>query len=135
MLTGNIGSGFGVAGRNLSPVEILICKRIGFKSVVHGTLNVRLNEPYFIKPNALIEVHEYKINNEKILLQRCRIRGLRGVITRPDSHERGYAHGPSHIEIMGEHHFRNVLNLKDNDIVQVEVEGNEEWWNSPEVTV
>ena len=55
MLTGNIGSGFGVAGRNLSPVEILICKRIGFKSVVHGTLNVRLNEPYFIKPNALIE--------------------------------------------------------------------------------
>jgi hypothetical protein len=122
--------GFGIAGINLVPVVPLILERTGLPSVVSGTLNVRLTDAYHVTmPDAVITPSEYFIG-EEIKLQRCIVRGLKAVIMRPEPHERvpGYGHGPAHVELMSAYHPRSTLRLSDGDILQVEVEGDEDWW-------
>lgn len=102
---------------------------MGIPEIIPGTLNINLDAPYFVKPDAVISKDEYKINNETILLQCCRIKGLRGIIMRPDSHESGYAHGPTHLEIMSQYHLRKALKLNDGDPIIIEVEGDQYWWD------
>jgi hypothetical protein len=51
---------------------------------------------------------------------------------RPDKHEtiRGYGHGKNHLEVMGRIRFREALGLQDGDTVNLEIEGDDAWWNS-----
>jgi CTP-dependent riboflavin kinase len=49
---------------------------------------------------------------------------------RPDSHETGRYHGKAHLELMGQKNFRENLALTDGSKVEVQVEGDDEWWIS-----
>ena len=129
--------GYGVAARNLDPVMALIEARTGLANLVSGTLNVNISEEYIVRPDALINPDEYPLNRqnnsrETIKLQRCLVAGHKGLIMRPDSHEigAGQYHGKSHLELMGQKHFRQVLGLTDKSEVAVRVEGDDAWWQS-----
>jgi CTP-dependent riboflavin kinase len=134
---GTVTGGYNVAARNLEPVMGLIEARTGFARLVRGTLNVNIPEEYIVRPDALINPDEYPLNKEMnsretIKLQRCLVAGHKGLIMRPDSHELGAGqyHGKSHLELMGQKNFRETLGLIDGSVVEVQVEGNDEWWSA-----
>ena len=134
---GSVTHGYGKATQNLDPVMGLIETRTGFPGLVRGTLNVKIPEEYIVRADALINPEEYPLNNqthlgETIKLQRCLVNGHKALIMRPDSHEigAGQFHGKSHLELMGQKNFREILGLSDESIVEVQVEGDDEWWQS-----
>ncbi len=130
-LFGTVSTGFGAATPNLQPILRLIEQRTGLGGLKNGTLNIRLTQSYIVKPNAIIDRAEYN-GSEFLKLQRCRIKGIRGIIMRPNTHEAGYAHGPAHLEIMSPYHLRSMFILRDGDEVEVEVEGDKKWWSAPD---
>jgi len=137
VFSGIVTTGYGAATPNLAPVMALIEARTGLMILAAGTLNVKIREEYIVRPDALINPDEYPLNREThlgetIKLQRCLVAGYRGLIMRPDSHEigAGQFHGKSHFELMGQQRFRAVLGLPDGSIVEVQVEGDDAWWQS-----
>jgi hypothetical protein len=129
--------GYHAAAGNLAPIMAMIESRTGLPSLVPGTLNVDIAQEYIVKPDALVSPDEYPLNEhahtrETIKLQRCLVGGYKGLIMRPDSHELGAGqfHGKSHLELMGQKHFRTALGLTDGSIVKVQVEGDDDWWQS-----
>lgn len=50
---------------------------------------------------------------------------------RPDSHEvgTGQFHGKKHLELMEQKNFRETLGVTDGSVIEVQVEGDEEWWS------
>ena len=127
VIEGTVGSGYGVAKFNLAPFHHLIESRSGLVGLLGGTLNVAVGLPYHVTPVAKLTRAEY-YNYEEILFQRCRVGGIRCLIMRPETHERGGGHGPSHLEIMSDRHLRTALGLMDGSIIAIEVEGDDNWW-------
>lgn len=121
--------GFGVAGDNMLASIPLVFARTGFQTLVKGTLNLALEEPYIVTADARLTGDEY-FSGETIKLQRCVVDGLRALIMRPETHETipGYGHGPAHIELMSHHHLTSTLALAPGAQVDVEVEGDAAWW-------
>ncbi|MBI4165937.1 MAG: DUF120 domain-containing protein [Acidobacteria bacterium] len=108
----------------------MIEKRTGLKALLPGTLNLKIAEPYFVKPDATLSRNEYH-GYEQVFFQRCRVSGFRCLIMRPETHELGKAHGPAHLEIMSDRHLRTVLGITEGAVLLVDVEGDDEWWESP----
>jgi CTP-dependent riboflavin kinase len=134
---GQVTSGYGEATPNLTPVMQLIEQRTGLTKLVPGTLNVTIAEEYIVRADAFIHPDEYPRNqkmndHETIKLQRCIVAGYKALIMRPDSHELGTGqyHGKKYLELMGQRNFRDTLNLVDASYVEVEVEGDDEWWRT-----
>jgi CTP-dependent riboflavin kinase len=129
-LEGTVTTGCSIATRNLKHVMELIKTRMGFANLEKGTLNLKLQEEYIVEPDGLISAEEY--GGEALKLKRCLIHGRKAIIVRPEKHETvpGYGHGKAYLEIMGAVHLRSGLNLKDGHEVKVEIEGDDEWWNS-----
>ena len=125
-------TGFHVAAAHLNPVMHLIQERMALHGLVQGTLNVCIPEEYVVVAHATLTPVEYGINNETVKLQRCLIEGYKAIIMRPDTHETipGYGHGMNHLELMGRVRFRETLGVQDGDSVNIEVEGDEAWWDS-----
>jgi len=135
-LKGTVDDGYGLASAHLASVMGLIESRMGLTKLVEGTLNVRILEDYLVKADAVISPEEYPLNKEKgtnetIKLQRCLVRGRKAVIMRPDTHETlGWGNGIQCLELMGAEKFRDTLGLTNDSVVEVEVEGNDAWWES-----
>ena len=134
---GTVTGGYGAATRNLAPVMALIEARTGLANLIEGTLNVNIPEEYIVQADAIISPDEYPLNKqtnlgETIKFQRCLVAGHKGLIMRPDSHEvgAGQFHGKSHLELMGQKNFRQTLGLSDKSEVEVQVEGDDTWWQS-----
>lgn len=119
MLQGRVSTGFGVAGEHLAPIAGLIRERTGLRTLVPGTLNLRLGAPYSFAPDAEITHAEY--GYERLKLQRCCVAGYRAVILRPESHEAGNGHGDAHVELLAEVHLRSALGLQDDDILDITI--------------
>jgi CTP-dependent riboflavin kinase len=137
VFTGTVTSGYGMAAGNLDPVMPLIEQRTGLLHLVRGTLNVTIPEEYIVRADALVLPDEYPYNKvsglrETIKFQRCLIAEYRGLIVRPDSHELGAGqfHGKAYLELMGQKNFREALNLSNGSTVEVQVEGDDAWWQS-----
>ncbi len=96
-----------------------------------GTLNVKLARDYHVIPDAVIQQHEYT-QGETLKLQRCRVRGVRMLILRPDTHEPPQGTRANFLELIGPFRLREAWGLKDGDRLDVEVEGDEAWWQAPE---
>jgi hypothetical protein len=130
---GIIRSRFGAATANLKTVEMLILGRTGLLSMAPGTLNVELPFDYIVRQDVTIEPNEY-FTGERLKLQRCRVRGHRMIIMRPDSHELPGHIGANVLEIISPLHLRTAWALRDNDELEIEVEGDESWWQDPGLT-
>jgi CTP-dependent riboflavin kinase len=127
---GTVTNGYGIATLNLDPVMELIKTRMGFADLEQGTLNLRLQEDYIVEPEQLITAEEY--GGEALKLKRCLIAGRKAIIVRPGKHETepNYGHGKAYFEIMASVHLRSALKLSNGDVVEVQIEGDEGWWNS-----
>jgi CTP-dependent riboflavin kinase len=137
VITGIVTTGYGLATPNLAHVVALIEARTGLTNLVPGTLNIKILEEYIVQSEAVINPDEYPFNRETnlgetIKIQRCLVAGYKALIIRPDSHEIGSGrfHGKSYLELMGQKHFRTVLALADESVVEVQVEGDADWWRS-----
>jgi CTP-dependent riboflavin kinase len=126
IIEGVVVAGYGKAGERLARFHPKIENRTGLEHLVPGTLNLQMAQPYYVTPFASLERSEY--GYEEVLFERCRVGGLRCLIVRPRSHEKGAAHGPAHLEIMSDRHLRTSLGLTDGASVGVEVGGNQRWW-------
>src|SRR5260370_36365882 len=133
VLRGIISSRFSVAAQNLKTVEKLLLERTELPNMAPGTLNVTLPFDYIVRPDATIEPHEY-FTGEKLKLQRCRVRGHRMIIMRPDSHELPGGIGSDVLELVSPLHLRSAWELRDLDELEVEVEGDQSWWERPDPT-
>ena len=127
---GTVTNGYGIAAHNLDRVKKLTETRIGFAALERGTLNLRLREDYIVEPEQLITAEEY--GGEALKLKRCLIGGRKAIIVRPEKHETepNYGHGKAYLEIMSAVHLRSGLKLKDGQEIEVEVDGDDAWWNS-----
>ena len=132
ILSGHVSSNtFGAATKNLKGVMNLIETRMGLFNLKPGTLNVRINEDYIVIPDSTISPEEYRIHPETIKLQRCLVSGFKAIIMRPDTHEtrQNWGHGKAHLELMSPYHLRSMIGLDDGDKIEVQVEGDDNWWN------
>ena len=137
VFNGIVTTGYGLATPNLAPVVTLIEARSGLTNLAPGTLNVKICEEYIVQSDAVINPDEYPFNRETdlgetIKIQRCLVAGYKALIIRPDSHEfgAGQFHGKSYLELMGQKHFRTLLGLADESVVEVQVEGDDVWWRT-----
>src|SRR5712664_1915344 len=96
-----------------------------------GTLNVTIAHPYIVRADATIEPDEY-FNKERIKLQRCRVRGHRMIIMRPEPHEQAGGIGANVLELVSPLYLRKAWSLRDGDQLEVEVEGDDAWWECPD---
>ena len=96
-----------------------------------GTLNVTLDSDYIVRPDATIEPEEY-FTGERLKLQRCRVRGFRMIIMRPDSHERPGGIGANVLELVSPIKLRDTWELRDGDLLEVQIEGDDAWWAASE---
>ncbi|HTB93136.1 MAG TPA: DUF120 domain-containing protein [Candidatus Sulfotelmatobacter sp.] len=130
-LRGAVSSRFHAATPNLKTVETLLLSRTGLPSMAPGTLNVTLPSDYIVRADSTIEPHEY-FTGERLKLQRCRVRGYKMIIMRPDSHEQPGGIGANVIELVSPLHLRQTWGLVDGDQLEIEVEGDDAWWVRPE---
>ena len=93
-----------------------------------GTLNVSISTDYIVIPNAVITGQEY-FTGETLKLQRCRVRGHRMIIMRPDSHERVKG-GARVLELVSPINLRASWGLVNDNVLEVEVEGDDAWRKS-----
>ncbi len=126
-LRGVVSSRFNAATPNLRTVEALLLSRTGLPSMTPGTLNVTIPFNYIVHADATIEPHEY-FTGERLKLQRCRVRGHRMIIMRPESHEQPGGIGANVLELVSPLPLRETWGLADDDQLEIEVEGDNAWW-------
>jgi len=132
-LRGIVSSRFKAATPNLKTVEEKLLSRTGLPSMAPGTLNVTIPFNYIVHADATIEPHEY-FTGERLKLQRCRVRGHRMIIMRPDSHEQPGGIGANVLELVSPLPLRKTWGLVDGNQVEVEVEGDDAWWERAEAS-
>jgi len=135
ILKGKIATGKNSSAKNLKKknVDEKIAAQMGFSTLHPGTLNIELDETYLIKYNynGYIEKNEYN-DRECIKLERCRLNGVKSIIVCPQDHNT-VGTFKKRIELMSPHNLRKKFSLSDGDYVEVEVEGDENWWNLPDI--
>ncbi|HEY0003289.1 MAG TPA: DUF120 domain-containing protein [Pyrinomonadaceae bacterium] len=87
-----------------------------------GTLNLQLAESYGVPADALRLDKEDYGGTVTIYIVPCTIFGRKAFILRPESNEKGFGtHARSVIEVACDVKLRELYNLEDGDVVQVEV--------------
>ena len=69
-MKGSVATGYKVASLNLQCVAPLIIERTGLPSILPGTFNVKIDEPYIVHPDAMITPAEYN-GYEAIKISAC----------------------------------------------------------------
>ena len=133
ILSGLVSSRFNAATANLRTVEALLLSRTGLPSMAPGTLNLTIPFDYIVRADETIEPHEY-FTGERLKLQRCRVRGHRMIIMRPELHEKPGGIGANVLELVSPIHLRSTWGLADGDQIDVEVEGDGAWGDRADPT-
>jgi len=133
-LIGKVSKGKGGASKNFKNVENKIAAIFGCENLCSGTLNIELDILFSAIDDGVYECSidrtEYN-QKENVKIKRCRINGIKCVIVRPDDHFQ-VGTFKQRIEIMCPLNLRQTLMLKDDDKVNVEIQGDDRWWNEPE---
>ncbi len=121
-LVGAVETGVGAASSSLAPLLSIIREASSLRDLRPETLNVRLREPYVLRPTFTI--HGSKVGrNEDYHFEVCRVhdlphfRAFLGLIMRTSTNY----HGESVLEVMAEVNLRERLGLSDGTSVEVSV--------------
>ena len=96
-------------------------KKIGYK-LFNGTLNVELNEEYILDNNINVLHKEEYGGIQEVYIKECSVLGHKSYIIRTDKNSKPNGDHPLNlIEIVSDVNFREKYNLKDNDIIQIEI--------------
>jgi len=118
---GNLKSGLGEASFWMKKAEQAFEKKIGYK-LFNGTLNVELNEEYILDNNINVLHKEEYGGTQEVYIKECSVLGHKSYIIRTDKNSKPEGDHPLNlIEIVSDVNFRDKYNLKDNDIIQIEI--------------
>lgn len=120
-LDGKIVSGFGTAKKWIGMAELPFYEKTGIHLFL-GTLNVKLNKKYKIKPNFKILKSEYG-GNYDVLVQKCKVFEREAYIIRSEKNINDNGdYGEEIIEIISDISFRQKYNLQDEEKIKIKVE-------------
>lgn len=121
ILSGKIKTGLGTAKYWVNKIISIFDEKFNMKLFL-GTLNIELEEEYFIKDaDLIIEKEEYG-GTQKVLVKKCEIFGNKAFIVRAEKNQsKNGDHPISVIEIVSDINFREKYNLKDNDKIEINV--------------
>lgn len=120
ILIGKVTKGMGIANKFINMMQ----KGFYEKTKVNlypGTLNIKLNNPYILKPDYIIKPEEYG-GTFNVQIQKCKILDENAYILRSEKNidDKG-DYGQDIIEIISDVSFREKYNLKDEDEIKVKV--------------
>jgi riboflavin kinase len=128
ILSGNIRTGKGNFSYWLDKLQPYYIRKTGVR-LFPGTLNIHLTSGSYPTPaNALrLEKEEYD-GRVSVSIVPCKIFGRKAFILRPDTDTGKYGDPPEKIlEIATDVNLRDTYELKDGDIVEVEVIESSSW--------
>lgn len=115
ILKGKVKKGLGNASFWIKKVEEVFYTKTGMK-LYSGTLNVELNKEYRLQNYWIIECEEYG-GTQRVYVQECSLFDSKAYIVRAEKTE----HKSNIIEIVSDINFRKSFNLKDEDIIKIEL--------------
>lgn len=121
ILNGEVTSGIGTAKMWVSKIEEVFKNKTGI-TVFNGTLNIKLNKEYIVKPDWIIKPEEFG-GTENVLVKKCEIFGNKAYIVRAEKNQKGQGdHNLKILEMVADFSFREKYKLKDKDKIQIKVE-------------
>lgn len=115
ILIGKVKTGLGNANFWVKKIENIFYEKTGMK-LFSGTLNIQLETEYELQDYWVIHGKEYG-GTQEVYVQQCKILGNTAYIVRAEK----TAHKSDIIEVVSNIKFRDVYNLKDEDIIKVEI--------------
>ena len=121
LYVGKVASGMGSFSYWIDKLHEHYLRKTGMH-LYPGTLNVELEQPYFLPEDVIrLEGDEYG-GTVSVNLLPCVIGGRRAFLLRTDPNEEGRGHHPKTIiEIASDVRLRDVLGLQDGDLVKIEI--------------
>lgn len=118
VLNGVVTSGLGVAKKWVSKIENNFEQKTKIKPY-HGTLNIKLEKDYIIKPDWTINPEEYG-GTQKVFIKKCKLLDTEAYIVRAEKNQTGQGdYDLKTIEIISDINFRKTYNLKDGKKVTI----------------
>ena len=121
MYKGKVKSGFGNASFWMEKISKVFEQKYKMTPFL-GTLNIELEEEYILKTQEKIKACEYG-GNFDVLVQKCEILGNIAYIVRTEKNNtKNGDHPLDIIETVSDINFRKTYNLKDGDIIEIELD-------------
>ena len=114
-----------VAGMGRAKVFVNMMKEVFYKKtnmeLYPGTLNIELNKPYDLKPTYTIKAEEYG-GKYDVQVQECALLEQKAYIVRSEKNTADTGdYKQDVIEIVSSINFREKYNLKDGDLLKIEI--------------
>ena len=120
ILKGTLVSGMGTAKMWVKMVEKVFKEKTNIK-LYNGTLNIKLEDNYTIKPDFIILPHEFG-GNQNVLVKKCKLLGVEAYAIRAEKNQIGTGdYDLTILEIVSNVNFRDTYNLKDNQELIIEI--------------
>ena len=126
ILTGKVISGIGTAKMWVKKIEDVFQAKLDMK-LFPGTLNIKLKQGYKVNPDIIIKPNEFG-GTQNVLIQTCNIRDeksdskYKAFIVRAEKNDNNMGdHNTDIVEIVSDINFREEFNLKDDDIISIEI--------------
>lgn len=118
ILYGKVTSGLGTAKMWVSKIQKVFEEKTNMK-VFYGTLNIKLNQDYFIEPDFVIKPNDYG-GTQNVLVKKCKIMDNTAYIVRAEKNQNGQGdHNLQIVEIVSDINFREKYKLQDNEDIKV----------------
>ncbi len=119
-LEGSITRGIGTAKMWVGKIEKVFENKTGVK-LFHGTLNIKLEKDYIVKPDWIIKPEEYG-GTERVLVKSCKILDNEAYIVRAEKNQKGTGeHNLQIIEIVANINFRKTYELTDEKKITIQI--------------
>jgi len=121
LLKGKVKTGLGEASFWIKKAEDTLEKKTGLK-LYHGTLNVELDSEYIMDKNLKVLNKEEYGGMQDVYMKECKLFGHKSYILRTEKNMSDLRDHPLNIlEIVSDVCFREKYNLKDGDLIEIEI--------------
>ena len=120
ILKGKVTKGMGKAKKFIDMMSKSFYIKTGVK-LYTGTLNVKLDEPYNLKIDYIIKPEDYG-GTFNVQIEKCKLLKENAYIVRSEKNtDHNGDYSQDIIEIISNVNFREKYNLKDGDIIEIEI--------------
>ena len=119
-IEGKVVSGLGVAKIWVNKIKDIFQEKTG-RELFSGTLNIKLENDYTFNPDIIIKSEEYG-GDYDVFIKRCEVLKETAYIVRSGKNlKEDGDYKQNIVEIMAEINFRDKYNLKDSQIIKVNI--------------
>ena len=119
-IEGKVISGLGVAKIWVDKIKNIFLEKTG-KNLFSGTLNIRLDYDYTFNPDIIIKSEEYG-GDYDVYIKKCEVLEETAYIVRSGKNlKKDGDYKLNIVEIMSEMNFRDKYNLKDGQLIKIDV--------------